>query len=122
MRSAALRILVLVPILLTASCRPAVPTEDPAAVVGQFFAAIAAGDCAQVLAALGASYRQKVKVDGCPELLHQLQRFPLERVLDVTPDGRSQDARLVRSRLSGRRTDAIIRLQAEAGHWKIFAL
>lgn len=121
MRSAAFRLLLL-PLLLAVGCRPSLPTEDPAAVVQQFFAAIAAGDCARVLASLGAPYRQKVGTSGCPELVQKLRRFPLDQVLAVTPDGRSHDARLVRTRLVGHRTETIIRLQAESGHWKIFAL
>jgi hypothetical protein len=47
------------PLLFVACCRPSLPTEDPAAVVQQFFAAIAAGDCPQVLSSLGAPYRQQ---------------------------------------------------------------
>ena len=50
-----------------------------------------------MLSELGTPYRQKIAAAGCPELLHQLQRFPLERVVEVTPDGRSATARLVRS-------------------------
>jgi hypothetical protein len=47
------------PLLLAACFRRSLPTEDPAAVVQQFFAAIAAGDCARVRASLGAPYRQE---------------------------------------------------------------
>ena len=112
----------LLPVLTATACREPLPSEDPARVVQRFFVAVAAGDCPRVLSDLGTPYRQKVAAAGCPEFLHQLQRFPLERVVEVTPDGRSATARLVRSRLQGRRTEAIIRLQPEGGSWKIFAL
>lgn len=122
MRRLGLLLCVMLPVLITTACREPLPSEDPAQVVQQFFVAIAAGDCPRVLSELGTPYRKKVAAAGCPELLHQLQRFPLERVVEVTPDGRSATARLVRSRLRGRHTEAIIRLQPEGGSWKIFAL
>lgn len=98
------------------------PAGEPAEAVARFFAAIAAGDCDAALARLGTPYRAKVAAAGCAEFLQEMRRFPLEHVVEVTPDGRNRAAHLVRSQLRGRHSAILIRVQAEDGQWKIFSL
>ena len=105
------------------ACSPASPTAPPAAVVQRFYAAVTAGDCATALNALGGDLRSRVAPDGtCDHLFEELRPHPLERVVATQVDGRNRAAQLVRTRLRGRTTDVIIRVQAEGAKWKIFSL
>lgn len=109
--------------LTLAACRPAPPSAQPAAAVQLFYAAVTAGDCTAALAVLGAELRTRLAQHGsCDDLFHALRRAPLERVVATHVDGRNPDAQLVRVRLRGRTTDAVIRVQAEGAQWKIFSL
>ena len=110
-------------LLLGTACRPARPPGQPADAVQRFYAAAVRSDCAGALQALGGTLRGKVANTGrCEELFEQTLEHPLEHVLGTQVDGRDPAAHLVRARLRGRVTDVIIRVQAEDGQWKIFAL
>ena len=105
------------------ACRPATPPGRPAEAVERFYASVVAGDCAAALGTLGTSLRTRVEQKGgCDRLFEEMREHPLERVLDTQVDGRNRAAQLVRARLSGRKTDVIIRVQAESGQWKVFSL
>lgn len=123
MRTAVLAILVA---LLGLACRasPAAPPGAPADAVTRFFAAVDAGDCTGAWTELGQTYRDSLTRDGvdCALLLEEMRKYPLESVLDTRTDGRNPDARLVRTRLRDRAQDVVIRVQADAGQWRIMAL
>lgn len=107
------------------ACRPATPPGRPAEAVERFYSAVMAGDCPAALGALGTAFRARVEVEqkgSCDRLFEEMREHPLERVLETQVDGRNRAAQLVRARLSGRKTDVIIRVQAENGQWKIFSL
>lgn len=105
------------------ACSPASPTTPPAAAVQRFYAAAAAGDCATALSTLGGGLRTRVAPEGtCDHLFEELRQHPLEHVVATQVDGRNRAAQLVRTRLRGRTTDVIIRVQAEGSQWKIFSL
>jgi hypothetical protein len=105
------------------ACRPAPPPGHPAEAVERFYAAVITGDCAAALGTLGAPFRARAEQKGgCDQLLREMREHPLERVIDTQVDGRNRDAQLVRARLQGRKTDVIIRVQAEGRQWKIFSM
>lgn len=110
--------------LLVLACRgtPAVPPGAPDGTVARLYAAVDAGDCQKAVAELSASYRDHVESAGCDEFIEKLREFPLERVIETKTDGRDSGARLVRIRVENRKTDVIIRVEAENGQWKIFSM
>jgi hypothetical protein len=112
--------------LLGLACRasPASPPGVPADAVTRFFAAVDAGDCTGAWTELGQTYRDSLTRDGvdCALLVDEMRKFPLESVVDTRTDGRNPDARLVHTRLRGRAQDVVIRVQADAGQWRIMAL
>lgn len=117
------RVYLLALALTVGACRPAPPAAPPEQAVQRFFAAVTADDCPTALSQLASGMRARVAPDGrCEELFGGVRRYPLERVVETKVDGRNSDAQLVRARLRGRTTDAIIRVQAEGRSWKIFAL
>lgn len=114
-------------VALVTVAAPACNTSPPGAprdAVEGFFAAIERGDCDTALAQLGDAYRAELTREGvdCATLVEELGAYPFESVLDTRVDGRNDAAHLVRTRMQGRTQDVIIRVQAEAGRWKIFAL
>ena len=123
MRTAVLATLVA---LLGLACRatPASPPGAPADAVTRFFAAVDAQDCTGAWAELGQTYRDSLTRDGvdCGLLIEEMRKYPLDAVLDTRTDGRNPDARLVRTRLRGRDQNVVIRVQADAGQWRIMAL
>jgi hypothetical protein len=109
--------------LALVACRPAPPPGRPGEAVERFYGAVLAGDCAAALSALGTAFRARVEQKGsCDQLFEEMREHPLDRVLDTQVDGRNPAAQLVRARLQGRKTDVIIRVQAEGGQWKIFSM
>lgn len=105
------------------ACSPAPPSTPPAAAVQRFYAAAAAGDCAAALSVLAGGLRARVAPEGtCDHMFEELRLHPLEQVVATQVDGRNRAAQLVRTRLRGRTTDVIIRVQAEGSQWKIFSL
>ena len=110
--------------LLVLACRgtPGAPPGAPSGTVERLYAAVDAGDCQKAVAELSASYRDHVETAGCHAFLDKLRAFPLERIIDTRTDGRDSGARLVRTRVGNRKTDVIIRVEAENGAWKIFSM
>lgn len=109
--------------LMLLACSQAPPAAPPATAVQSFYAAVAAGDCAAALDGLAAGLRTRVAPDGaCETLFAELRRHPLERVVATAVDGRHRAAQLVRTRLRGRATEVIIRVEAEGTQWKISSL
>lgn len=109
--------------LMLLACSQAPPAAPPATAVQSFYAAVAAGDCAAALDGLAAGLRTRVAPDGaCETLFAELRRHPLERVVATAVDGRHRAAQLVRTRLRGRATEVIIRVEAEGTRWKISSL
>lgn len=100
------------------------PPGAPRDAVEAFFAAVARGDCDAALGQLGQAYRAELDREGvgCAVLVEEMAAYPLEAVLDTRVDGRNAAAHLVRTRMQGRTQDVVIRVQAEDGRWKIFAL
>lgn len=87
------------------------------------FAAVEAGDCDAVLATLARTYRADLEQrHTCAELLEDLRRLRLERVIDTRIDGRDPRAHLVRIRLQGRSNDSWIRVEEEDGAWRIVSM
>jgi hypothetical protein len=119
-------VLVALVALLGLACRatPASPPGAPADAVTRFFAAVDARDCAGAWTELGQSYRDALTREGvdCGLLVEEMRKHPLDAVLDTRTDGRNPGAQLVRTRLRGRDQDVIIRVQADAGQWRIMAL
>jgi len=114
---------VLAPALGLGAChRP--PPGLPAEAVVRFYAAVEALDCAAARERLGAPVRARLDQSAAPcnEFLGRLREHPIERIVDTQSDGRNPAARLVRVHLRGHATDTILRVEAEDGQWKIFAL
>ncbi|WP_428265754.1 hypothetical protein [Haliangium sp.] len=111
----------LVLIVLVVACAP---SGAPADTIKRFYTAVAAGDCEAARAELARAYQDDLERAGvsCATLLEEMQRYPLAAVDETKVDGRNPDAHLVQTRLVGRREVVIIRVQAEDGRWKIFAM
>lgn len=99
------------------------PPGAPADAVVRLFTAVEAGDCDAALAALARAYRADfAQRHTCDELLADLRRLRLERVIDTRVDGRDARAHLVRIHLQGRATESWIRVEEEDGQWRIFSM
>jgi hypothetical protein len=104
------------------ACHGADHADDEAAaraVVTRLFTAAVALDCDAVMHELGPTLRARFESAGCEESLEDFRAHPLEQIVSVAPDGRSPDAMLVRVRLSGQRTESVVRLRRAGDAWQI---
>lgn len=108
---------------MVAACSSS-PPGQPADAVKRFFQALEAGDCSAATGTLSQAYRAELNKKNlpCDEYIETWRGFQLERVIETQVDGRNENAHLVRAHIRGRQTDSIIRVEAEAGQWRIFSI
>jgi len=108
---------------MVAACSSS-PPGQPADAVKRFFQAVEVGDCNAATDTLSQAYRTELKKKNlpCDEYIKTWRSFQFERVIETQVDGRNKKAHLVRAHIRGRQADSIIRVEAEDGQWRIFAI
>jgi hypothetical protein len=103
-----------------------VPDRDPVEPLRLVLDALEHRDCAGLEAHSGGALGTKLDEAGCEQSFDAFEKVPyrLVSVLDVSSDGRTPNARIIRVRLdvAGAEQDVTVRVEPERDHWVLVTL